>query len=494
MEHTTTRAFIVSRANTLHREVLKDGAYHTIYEALFKVATEEKRLYLSAKNDKARTKAEKTLSSCSEALRITIKAGAEKLKPRTVRAVIEHVTQLLPVASGEYCLAFSQQYLKVLSILLGHEAHVELLDQDDWLATVEFCLDGIMQYENNSRAASIPHGNSITVPLSTSSSVYTSRSRSSVKSVPGGEAHLSSIKKRNSEELMECLLSLVSAPNAAVSDRTEHILKAIVHFLNSQGNVVSSFHQIAFAALNVVLSVTSADEISLAESVIFSVIPCISRLWSSKTAANDEMLNTAKDEMAITVLLLRLHLEKLAFDPLGDDGLGSVLKDLRDSLANDYEKRAERDQLQLDDMDFSIGPSEDQILGSLNCGYLRLRQQALRAERKWAVVQVLAIIDNLLHGAPLKSNLVATDDHESSEGVSHPRKRRRITERFDALVDEIRLGSTGVQLVALQTLFFALPPSQVSQQALAGILPTLASLVLDRNVNISCWAMLCISR
>ncbi|OBT86494.1 hypothetical protein VE02_04917 [Pseudogymnoascus sp. 03VT05] len=473
-------------------EVLKDGAYHTIYEALFKVATEEKRLYLSAKNDKARTKAEKTLSSCSEALRITIKAGAEKLKPRTVRAVIEHVTQLLPVASGEYCLAFSQQYLKVLNILLGHEAHVELLDQDDWLATVEFCLDGIEQYENNTRAASIPHGNSITIPLSTTSSVYTSRSRSSVKSV-SGEAHLSSIKKRNSEELMECLLSLVSAPNAAVSERTEHILKAIVHFLNSQGNVVSSFHQIAFAALNVALSVTSADEISLAESVVCSVVPCISRLWSSKTAANDEMLNTAKDEMAIAILLLRLHLEKLVFDPLGDDDLGNILKDLRDSLSNDYEKRAERDQLQLDDMDFSIDPSEDRISSSLSCGYLRLRQQAPRAERKWAVVQVLAILDNLLHGAPLRSNLVATDDNESLEGVSHPRKRRRITERFDALADEIRLGDSSVQLVALQTLFFALPPSQVSQHTLAGILPTLASLVLDRNINISCWAILCIS-
>ncbi|KFY70947.1 hypothetical protein V499_08838 [Pseudogymnoascus sp. VKM F-103] len=473
-------------------EVLKDGAYHTIYEALFKVATEEKRLYLSAKNDKARTKAEKTLSSCSEALRITIKSGAEKLKPRTVRAVIEHITQLLPVASGEYCLAFSQQYLKVLNILLGHEAHVELLDQDDWLATVEFCLDGIEQYESSTRAASVPYGNSITVPLSTGSSVYTSRSRSSVKFV-SGEAHLSSIKKRNSEELMECLLSLVSAPNSAVSERTEHILKAIVHFLNSQGNVVSSFHQIAFAALNVVLSVTSADELSLAESVVCSVVPCISRLWSSKTAANDEMLNTAKDEMAITILLLRLHLERLVSDPLRDDDLGNILKDLRDSLANDYEKRAERDQLQLDDMDFSIDPSENRISSSLSCGYLRLRQQAPRAERKWAVVQVLAILDNLLHGAPLRSNLVATDDNESPEGVSHPRKRRRITERFDALADEIRLGDSGVQLVALQTLFFALPPSQVSQHTLAGILPTLASLVLDRNINISCWAILCIS-
>ncbi|ELR07215.1 Serine/threonine-protein kinase tel1 [Pseudogymnoascus destructans] len=473
-------------------EVLKDGAYHTIYEALFKVATEEKRLYLSAKNDKARTKAEKTLSSCSEALRITIKAGAEKLKPRTVIAVIEHITQLLPVASGEYCLAFSQQYLKVLNILLGHEAHVELLDQGDWLATVEFCLDGIEQYESSTRAASIPHGNSITVPLSTASSVYTSRSRSSVKSV-SGEAHLSSIKKRNSEELMECLLSLVSAPNAAVSERTEHILKAIVHFLNSQGNVVSSFHQIAFAALNAVLSVTGADEISLAESVVCSVVPCISRLWSSKTAANDEMLNTAKDEMAITILLLRLHLEKLVSDPLGDDSLGNILKDLRDSLANDYEKRAERDQLQLDDMDFSIDPSENRISSSLSCGYLRLRQQAPRAERKWAVVQVLAILDRLLHGAPLRSNPVATDDNESPEGASHPRKRRRITERFDALADEIRLGDSGVQLVALQTLSFALPPSQVSQNTLAGILATLASLVLDRNINISCWAILCIS-
>ena len=177
-------------------------------------------------------------------------------------------------------------------------------------------------------------------------------------------------------------MSLVSAPNSAVCERTEHILKAIIHFLNSQSSVVSFFHQIAFAALNVVLSATSADEISLAESVVCSVVPCISRLWSSKTAANDEMLNTAKDEMAITILLLRLHLEKLVFDPLGDDDLGNILKDLRDSLANDYEKRAERDQLQLDDLDFSIGPSENQISGSLSCGYLRLRPQALRAERK----------------------------------------------------------------------------------------------------------------
>lgn len=449
-------------------------------------------MYLSAKNDKARTKAEKTLSSCSEALRITIKAGAEKLKPRTVRAVIEHITQLLPVASGEYCLAFSQQYLKVLNILLGHEAHVELLDPDDWLATVEFCLDGIEQYESSTGAASITRGNSITVPLSTASSVYTSRSRSSVKSVPG-ETHVSSIKKRNSEELMECLLSLISAPNAAVSERTEHILKAIVHFLNSQGNVVSFFHQIAFAALNVVLSVTSADETSLAESLVYSVIPCISRLWSSKTAANDEMLNSAKDEMAITVLLLRLHLEKLVFGPLGDDDLRNILKDLRDSLANDYEKRAERDQLQLDDLDFSIGSCENRNSGSLTCGYLRLRHQALRAERKWAVVQVLAILDNLIHGSPLKSSLVGTGDNETVEGVNHPRKRRRITERFDALVDEIRLGDSNVQLVALQTLFFALPSSQVSQNTLKGVLPTLVSLVLDRNINISCWAMLCIS-
>lgn len=470
---------------------MKDGAYHTIYEALFKVASEEKRLYLSAKNEAARAKAERTLSNCSEALRITIKAGAEKLKPKTVRAIIEHVTQLLPVATGEYCLAFSQPYLKVLNTLLGHEAHIELLEQDDWLATIDFCLNGIKQYETDSGISPVSCGNSITVPLSTASSAHTSISRSSAKSAQG-ETHLSTIKKRNSEELMECLLSLISASNAPVSERTENILNTIVHFLYSQGHVVSHFHQTAFSALNAVLSVTSGDEISLSESLVHKILPTISRLWSSKTAANDEMLNVAKDEMAITILLLRLHMEKLVSDAPTNE-LEHMLKDVQESLINDYEKRAERDQLQLDDLDISFSHNRNGNPDSLHCGYLRLRPQALRAERKWAVVQVLAILDHLLHETTASSISAVAKDNQDAENARHPRKRRRIAKRFDSLIDDIKICDTVGQLVALQTLLFALPASQVSEPALVDMLMNLAPLVLDRSSDISCWAMLCIA-
>lgn len=476
-----------------HREVLKDGAYHAIYEALFKAASDEKRLYLAAKTDAARSKAERTLSHCSEALRIAIKAGAEKLKPKTVRAIIQHITQLLPVATGEYCLAFSQQYLKVLNTLLGHEAHIELLPQDLWLETLDFCLKGIAQYETDSAIPSTPHGRSITIPLSsTASSAHTSKSRSSAKSAPN-EAFLASIKKRNSEELMECLLSLISAPNAPVLERTEDILNAIMHFLHSQGHVVGHFHQIAFSALNVMLSAPSADEISLSESLVHKVLLTIARLWSSKTAANDEMLNVSKDEMSVTILLFRLHIEKLVLDDI-NNGLDCALKDVQQSLRSDYEKRGEKDQLQVDDIDMTVARNNGTASGLLPCGYLWLRPQAVRAERKWAVIQALAILDHLLHGVSAKPTSAASDEHEKEENSRHPRKRRRVAKRFDALMDDTKMHDTGGRILALQTLLFALPASQVSEETLAEMVSHLTPFVHDRSSDVSCWAMLCIAR
>lgn len=473
--------------NSPSLDVLKDGAYHVIYESLFKVAADEKRVYLSANTDTARSKAERALSQCSEALRITIKSGAEKLKPKTVRAIIHHVTQLLPVATGEYCLAFSQPYLKVLKTLLEHEAHVELLEQDDWLATLDFCVHGIKQLETNQPDYSAAFGSSLIVP--TSSSNQTSKSSGSSKSSLT-VASIAALQKKNSEELIECFLSLISSSNAPLLERTETIFDAIFLFLQSQGQIIGHLHQVAFSSLNIMVSATAADEISLSSSFLVKILPMIGRLWSSKTAANDEMLNVAKDEMAITILLARLHFEKMVLDEWSEE-LEVTLTEVQQSLKSDYEKRGEKDQLQLIEIDMSIDHTEDAISRTLPCGFLRLRSQNLRTERKWAVVQVLTILDGLIHGAPQSLNNAAREDDR--DDLRHPRKRRRAAKRFDTLIRESASGDVGRRTLALQTFLFALPGSSITEDYLTDLISQLVPHILDKNNEISSWAMLCIA-
>ena len=84
-----------------------------------------------------------------------------------------------------------------------------------------------------------------------------------------------------------------------------------MHFLESHGSFVSSIHRVAFSAVNHMLSATNTDKTSLSLALGLRLVPIISHLWSSKILPKDEMLNSIKDEMLITILMLRLHLERI---------------------------------------------------------------------------------------------------------------------------------------------------------------------------------------
>ena len=456
---------------------MKDGAYHELYDVLFRTASEEKRLYRNGKTDAARSKAERALAHCSEALRATIRSGAEKLKPKTVRYVIQNVIQFVSLANGDFDSPYSHGYLKTLSTLLEHEPHIELLDESDWLAAVEYCIHGITHQATDSAAlTSLPHP------------AATTRVRPSPRSLSSLNSPLN-VKKRNAEELMECLHALVSATNAPVLQTPESIANAIVDFLQSQGPVIGHFHHVGFSALNAMIQATYAEEVSISTSIIPRVLPMIAQLWSSKTASNDEMLNVSKDEMAITIIIWRLHMKRLMAE---NDGakLEPFLIDVQQSLMNDYEKRSERDQLQIDDVIMDGDTGCDTEYGLLPAGFFFVQPHNLRTERKWAILRALAVVDGLLHDNV--SNNADTEGDDSHD-LTHPRKRRRIQKRYDSLLDEIRTGSNGRRLLALQIMLFSLSDAIVEKDDVRDILKILSPLILDREANVSNWAMVCTS-
>jgi serine-protein kinase ATM len=398
----------------------------------------------------------------------------------------------LPVTGGDYCPGLSKFYLKVLGSVLEHEAHIEHLEEVDWLSTVDYCLRGIEQYSSDS--ASGAANVSRTVPSltgATSSSAQTSSTKLSVRSLNDGNSS-SSITKRNAEELLQCLLYLISASNAPILERAEDILLGIMHFLEYHGSFASPIHQVAFSAINFILSATNTDKTSLSQSLALRLVPIVSHLWSSKSVSKDEMLNSIKDEMLITVLRLRLHMERIVSAHEGDFRL--KLEGLEKILRIDYAKRLERDQLQLDDLDMSTLSGENTSTTSIHVGLLRLRTHAPRAERSWAILTALSILDGLLHvdQKPLVSTV--EDDDGDNDSSRHPRKRRRITRRFDGLLELITSDDSEERVVAFQILLCLLPGVKLSQHDLDEILERLSSCVVDRHHSIGSWAMLCIAR
>jgi ataxia telangiectasia mutated family protein len=239
------------------------------------------------------------------------------------------------------------------------------------------------------------------------------------------------------------------------------------------------------------LSATNTDKISLSQSCALRLVPIIGHLWLSKILPKDGMLNSIKDEMLITILLLRLHLERMVSNH--ENGLESKLEDLETALRMEYTRH--RDQLQLDDLDMSTLSGDVTAMGSLPIGMLRLRNHASPgAERNWAILAAFSVLDGLLHVHEEPPPPDADGGDGEIDSSRHPRKRRRITRRFDGLLDRITSQDFAESVVALQTLTFLLPSSKLPQQELDEVLERLAPCIVDRRSEIGSWAMLCIAR
>jgi ataxia telangiectasia mutated family protein len=480
---------------TVYRAKLTDGGYHNIFEALFKVARAEKQAYLVAKSHTQKSKAEEALTTCSDVLRMAIKASADKLKSKTVRAIIGHVTQLLPVASGEYCPGLSQFYLKVLGSVLEHEAHVEHLEHDDWISTVDFCLEGIDQYNPDDIGNTVTSSRTqSSLAGARSSSAQSTHTRLSLRTV-NGSSSASHITKRNSEELLQCLQYLVSASNAPVFERAEGILNGIMHFLGSHGHIVGAIHQVAFSALNFTLAATNADKTSLCQLVAVRLVPMIAVLWSSKYTPKDEMLNSVKDEMLITIIMLRLHMEQVVKSGTAVD-FEQRIEDLEAVLRSEYGKRfPDNLHLLLDDLDMTTIVGQTKPVASIYVGILRLRPHSPRAERGWAVLNAISLLRGLQYFRRMHLTIDTQNENDDEiDSSRHPRKRRRIAQRIDGLTMRFNSPELHERVLAFQSLFVLLPRLELSQQDLHDILERLVPFTIDRQGDIGSWAMLCIAR
>jgi ataxia telangiectasia mutated family protein len=422
---------------------------------------------------------------------MVVKAGASKLKSKTVEAVVDHITQTLPKADGEYCEPLTQHYFQALSAVFEPKANVERLKAATWSEVVDFCLRGISQYsdDGNGEASGLPHRPHRS-PGTESSHVPRLLGKS-INTHGRGHSKASLVSRQSIEDLLDTLLSLVSAPNAPLLQSSEEITTRVIQFLHSQGSAVSMLHQLAFSILNAVLSFIREDRSSLLQSAAEEVIPLISRFWQGKNLAKDEMLNSVRDEMLIFLFTVNLHLERSIMDHESID-LASKIEDLLDVMRAEYSRRLDRDPLHMEDLDMvDIGAATADAT-PFRLDVFQLRPHNGRAERNWANLQIIGLLERLVNLAEeqkrLPGNLVGNDEDK------HPRKRQRTTQGSDRLLRSIKAHDDQIRLGAMQTLPFILQNCELSTSVLVELLGQLTTCAAEKEGRIASWALLAIAR
>ena len=115
-------------ANALHlRKGLRDDAYHGIFEAVFRLVRSDKPEYLRTNLPRKKAAIAARMATSATVLRYAVEIGVPVISHKTTVAVVDHITDILPVSGDGYCSPLRNDYLKSLRAILEYPSHVEHL-------------------------------------------------------------------------------------------------------------------------------------------------------------------------------------------------------------------------------------------------------------------------------------------------------------------------------------------------------------------------------
>jgi ataxia telangiectasia mutated family protein len=203
------------------------------------------------------------------------------------------------------------------------------------------------------------------------------------------------------------------------------------------------------------------------------------------------MLNSARDEMLILLLTVHLHLERSVLDGTSAK-LSTDLVELLDVMRGEYARRSDRDRLHLDDLNMADYDTSSTSLTPFRLRTFCLRPHTVKTERYWGILQVIAILERLVILGELRTN--PSSDVNDNDAGKHPRKRQRLAQPSDRLLDPIKSEDENVRLIALQVLLFVLEDYRMETHTLVELLSQLRICTSDKRGHIASWALLAIAR
>ena len=418
-------------------------------------------------------------------LHLAVQASVTVIRSKTVKALIGHILKTTIGTGNRYCEPLATHYIRTLRTVLEYQPHTEHLKSEDWQALVHFCSDGI---QTSSESLEEQDSNDLVI-LDSSDRLRCQTSRSATpSSVNGSIASVRHLAIRNTsentdrqiaDELMQCLSALFIVPHAPILEIAEEKLGTLLEFLQVTAPLSRTQSQeAAFACINVMLSATITEDLSVATSIVKQTIPQIRRLWQQKTH------HSLKKEMVLAVV----HGEPLFPKLLNTDGeFRNELERLLDILQGEYSKRAERELLQPDDLLFdSVSPRSSE--NPLSNRVFRLRLGSKGSEQTWATLWSIAVI--FTH---LKDQLEADAPSTRNDRVETPKKRRKISSPLNAIIDTISTSVGPEKVAALQIISFVSLETSLDTSDLSRLFGVLTSLISSEVSSIAVWTMLTLS-
>jgi serine-protein kinase ATM len=459
------------------RNPFDDKSYHSLYEALFRCALMEKEAYFAPKKSvKTTANVIARLEGCAEALRTAVRHGATKIKRKTAKAIIDHITQVLPGPEDGYITPLLKGYVKALSSFLDFSANVENLaaaSPDTWDACVNFCVEALSRY--------LETGDRDSGPLSRASPAPGTSARSGSVSVSQGAGQIGS---QIALEFLTCLSLLVAAPNAPVPRKADKISNVVLQILQLRQMKIGELQKVAFSTFNAVFQRIQADDIALSKRLVRNLIPLLSHWWQPRALSRDAMLNSIRDEMLKTIYGTRLYVESLLRES-SDDSFFQDVEDLLDSLWSDYSRREDRARLQVDDVTFSgVRLPADHP----STPVFRLRPYNQAGEQNWALLENLSILEAAY------SRYSQREHSQQHPNDGQARKRRRVAGSSNRIHQKIRSLDPSVRLSALQLIPFLGKQKPPSLEDISEALADVSKSVTAKEGTVASWAMIACSR
>ena len=420
----------------------------------------------------------------AEALRLAVNYGASGLKRKVARAIVDHITQTLPARDHTFVEPLLQDYTKALVSLLGHPANVEQLgafEGQGWHACADFFVGAVEHFtdapDRDARYSGTPSRDS---PGLGSLSLSAGQTRSSVLSRSRGASQASS---KILETLVQGMYCLVSASNAPLRSKSSELAHAALRVLYMRQLGVGTLQQTACATIRCIVQHLQGDDVSLVEGIVRELMPLLGHWWHPRSSAlQSESINSVREEILRTLYTIQLHIEALAAHS-PSSGILDHVKGVLDDLWMEYSKRDDRTRLQVVDLSFS-----DTSTSCFDAGVFGLATHDVSAERRWAAVQVIALLEVILtkHTKPIEHDGDTVDDQ--------PRKRRRVGERPSRIRDRLDSSDAGTKLAALQVLPFYLHITNSTPDDLSAILHRLSHFITDKRAIVCSWAMIACAR
>ena len=471
-------------ANKLRRSpAFADKVYLRILEPLFKCATIERSIYVKTSRA-SKISASTRLSACAGVLLSIVESSVKKLRFKSVKALVDHIAQTVPLPEYGYCEPVVSDYFKSLKTILEYQPHPENITLDGWHEVIDFCNAVLYNFNTVSsrETTSFMNGNSSRVSFRDSfSSPAPSTSAGHGRKISNRSSQQSTrltLESTVVENLLLSLKYLVSASNAPILDRVQPTLTNLCDFLASSSGTGHN-EQVALESINSIITYIMTDDVSLILQTLRGLLPNFRRFWEVKSSP-------LKDHMLVSLLYGEVFFSRL----VSSDETGNCEADLNRLLQGfrqEYCKRPEREQLQLEELDLPDHPFSSERPLSIKA--FEIRSAAVKAEQPWAILYISASIILVL----------SADDNvrgKSTENdkLENPLKRRKLNKPIDEIVDLTKSLDMQERLFALQVLTFVFDRIVIDIDNLQPYLETLLLCLSDDNATIAAWSLLVLTR